>query len=155
MSKFIHITNWGSRSEHETWVPVDDNGDHIPHIYGYMVSDKAAKFYTNVDVKNSDLYELRETKKTHIGLFGNGVTGHPTGEFYKISHNRINAKVESSTYCDQGCDGCGHEYEHFDLVPIVISGCFAVPKGSKVAKLVCVKGGGASKHEKTYKLIKP
>lgn len=152
MSKFIHIKNWGSRSVHETWVPVDKEGNTIPHIYGYMVSDKDAKLYINVDVKNSDLYELKEIKKSRVGLLGTGITGHPTGQFYKISHNRINAKVESSVYCDQGCDGCGHEYEHFDLVPIVISGCFAVPKGSKISRLVRVEGGGASNFPNKYKL---
>ena len=154
MAKFIHIQNWGTRLAHETWVPVDNNGNTIPHIYGYMVLDESAKYYTTVDVKNSDLYELKEIKKAHIGLLRNGITGHPTGDFYKISHNRINAKVEISIYCDQGCNGCGHEYEHSDLIPIVISGCFAVPKGSKISRLVRANGGD-SKFEKKYKLIKP
>ena len=154
MSKFIHITNWGS-SCHETWVPVVGNGNYIPHIYGYLVSAKDAQGYTQVDVSSSDLYELEETQKRHIGLIGSATTGHPTGKFKKVANSHVNAKIYYSTYCDMGCHDCGHEYEHADLIPHVISGCFAVPKGSKVAKLVCVNGGGASKHEKTYKLVGP
>lgn len=122
MYKFIHILKWNG-SYPTTWCPINAKGEIIPHIFGYVVSDEDAIGYTQVENwQKYFCYVMAEKRRYQMGILGGGYIGEPTGQFRRFSG--VTAKIEYSTYCDMGCYDCGHEYEHADLIPSVVSGQF-------------------------------
>ena len=143
--RFIHFTSWGKRDY--TWVPQDDEGNTIPHIFGYTASCGMNRRtfnycgeYNVMEVKewkNFDVYQCTEEAEHRPNLLGGYSTkATPTG---------------FEPWKGEELLDCYQTYWGAELEAAIHSGCFLVPKGAKVAALFRVTSG-ASKFPEVFQI---